>query len=217
MSYLPVHVNGAIKRNNANFDVDFPAFCPHCVNDFIPEIIHIMQSPSDNSYFLSILKCQCCNGIVYATIHKAGLQSRGKVKEYYPDRLSLAIPSKIEKLYPIFFRIYQQSSIAELKGLNEVCGMGYRKALESLVKEYTMNKFFSDKENIKKESLTQTINRLKNIPHVFNLSRKITWLWNEQTNMSMKYSDYDISQTKAFVVALCYFIAMENVHKGIKK
>ena len=46
---------------------------------------------------------------------------------------------RILKMSPRFVEIYNQSQKAEQSELTEICGMGYRKALECLIKDYLLN------------------------------------------------------------------------------
>ncbi|MEK7581127.1 MAG: hypothetical protein AAB512_02470 [Patescibacteria group bacterium] len=49
-------------------------------------------------------------------------------------------PASITKVSPKFKTIYNQSKKAEEGGLEEICGLGYRKSLEFLVKDYLISK-----------------------------------------------------------------------------
>lgn len=216
--FIPLHVDGALNRNTPDFSVDFPELCPRCGKDFVPQVVHIMQSKKDDFYFIGIFRCSCCEELVFATIYKPSAAKIGTIKEFFPNKLTLDIPPIIENLYPEFYRIYKQSYIAELKGLDDICGMGFRKALESLVKEYAIARDYIDKENIEKESLSKTIKRLNNVPQIHDLAEKITWLGNDQTHIGyVKHPDYGIEHIKIFLKALCYFIAMEDIHSQANK
>ena len=70
------------------------------------------------------------------------------------------IPKNIEEHFPEFKVIYEQSFQAERLGLTAICGMGFRKALEFLVKSYSISKAPDEEQKIKSETLSQSINRL---------------------------------------------------------
>ena len=48
---------------------------------------------------------------------------------------------EISELSENFVEIYGQSQVAENQGLNKICGVGYRKALEFLIKDFAKRKF----------------------------------------------------------------------------
>lgn len=58
------------------------------------------------------------------------------------------IPLGIDKISPMFRKIYNQSQIAENNKLNEICGMGYRKAFEFLLKDLLKIEHPNDVSNI---------------------------------------------------------------------
>lgn len=58
--------------------------------------------------------------------------------------------------YPDFASLYRQALAAEGYGLTDISGMGFRKALEFLVKEYAIRRF----PQILSEKLGQTIARI---------------------------------------------------------
>ena len=59
----------------------------------------------------------------------------------------LALPEKeplsdiISELSPNFCEIYNQAYIAEQTNLMQICGTGYRKSLEFLIKDYLISTF----------------------------------------------------------------------------
>jgi hypothetical protein len=66
-------------------------------------------------------------------------------------------PEEIGKISKKFIEIYEQAEFAEDKGLDQICGPGFRKALEFLIKDYCIGKKPESSENIKKKTLTQVI------------------------------------------------------------
>lgn len=69
-------------------------------------------------------------------------------------------PDEITKLSPAFVQIYHQAEQAENSGLSDICGLGYRKALEFLIKDFAIHEHPEAEATIKIASLAQA---LKNI------------------------------------------------------
>lgn len=89
-------------------------------------------------------------------------------KEYTANKLLSVEPTKfvkqtfdenITKLSPQFDKIYNQALAAESSGLDEIAGLGYRKALEFIVKDFAIYKHPDKTEEIKKLPLSQCINK----------------------------------------------------------
>jgi hypothetical protein len=61
--------------------------------------------------------------------------------------------SYISDLSPYFCTIYNEAKAAEDTGLKQICGVGYRKALEFLIKDYLIAKPGADATTLKKLQL----------------------------------------------------------------
>ena len=87
--------------------------------------------------------------------------------------------------------------------------MGYRKALEFLVKQYAQNSSPEESDTINNEPLAQTINRIDN-PRIKTLAKASAWLGNDQTHLQVKHPEYSVDDIKSFIKSLCYYILMEE-------
>lgn len=74
-------------------------------------------------------------------------------KTYHKTQFS----QRIISLSSNFVKLYRQSERAELDGLDEICGMGYRKALEFLVKDFAIHEHPDNTKEIIKLPLSQCI------------------------------------------------------------
>ena len=68
-----------------------------------------------------------------------------------------AFSKVIEELSPTFIEIYNQSLAAEAAGLNQLNGIGLRKALEFLIKDYCIKQNSDRKNEIKECTLGKCI------------------------------------------------------------
>ena len=127
----------------------------------------------------------------------------------YEGQYSAIFPSKyvkttfsedIEELSPEFIKIYNQAEKAENDGLDEICGMAYRKALELLVDAYTRfinpDLTIAPRERLKVKIDTITDNNIK------ILAERTSWLGNDQTHIISEHPDYDVSDIKFFIGGL---------------
>lgn len=108
----------------------------------------------------------------------------------------------IRKVSQDFEKIYNQAYFAEQIHLDQICGVGYRKALEFLIKDYLMSNATEDdaiKEVIKNKLLGKCIQ-----DHVANEQVKIVasravWLGNDETHYTRKWEDKDVSHLKCLI------------------
>lgn len=114
----------------------------------------------------------------------------------------------ISNLSPTFVNTYNQSQFAESQGLTEICGMGYRRALEFLVKDYLIHLTPDQEDAIKGEFLGASIKRINN-DHIKVLAERSTWIGNDETHYVRKHEDFDYTDLKRFIMAMVRYIDSE--------
>ena len=116
--------------------------------------------------------------------------------------------SAVNQLSPQFVKIYNQALAAENSDLDELAGIGYRKALEFLVKDFCIHLHPDHEDEIKAKYLTQCIKEYIDNPQIRTLAEKATWIGNDETHYIRKQEDRDISDMKNFINAMVYFVGM---------
>lgn len=114
----------------------------------------------------------------------------------------------IETLSPQFTKIYNQAKVAESMRLDEITGIGYRKALEFLIKDYAIHENPNDESVIKELPLSKCINKYIDDSRIKQNAEKSTWIGNDETHYVKKHTNLDIQDMKDFIRAAVYFIAM---------
>lgn len=105
----------------------------------------------------------------------------------------------IAKLSPSFVKIYNQAFTAEAGGLDEIAGVGFRKALEFLIKDYCVSKHPNETDQIKKSFLGACIKNLVSDPNVKRCAERATWLGNDETHYVRVWDAHDISDLKTLI------------------
>ena len=134
---------------------EYPEYCPHCGKNISPEIIYV--SDSEDSYssgdarFVVTFRCSrsACKkyfAVEYIFTSRSELCSIAKYS--YRPPIKVKLPENIEKVSPVFVEIYSQATVAEAEVLNQIAGVGYRKAAEFLIKDYAISKNKDDEEKI---------------------------------------------------------------------
>ena len=109
---------------------------------------------------------------------------------------------------PLFVETYSQAEIAESQQLLQICGVGYRKALEYLVKDYLCWKHPEDTEQILSEFLGNNLKRIED-PRIKVLAERSTWIGNDETHYVKKHEDLGIDDMKRFIKALLTYVDSE--------
>ena len=86
--------------------------------------------------------------------------------------------------------------------------MGYRKALEFLIKDYVIHLHPEETDLIKSEPLGATIQRIDD-HRIKTLAQRAAWLGNDETHYVRHHLDRDVSDMKTFIDAMLHFIASE--------
>lgn len=101
----------------------------------------------------------------------------------------------IRVISPKFYDIYDQAQMAEDLGLKEICGMGYRKALEFLIRDY-MKQMGVDEEKTEKLFLSTCINNYIDDPKIKDAAKRAMWLGNDETHYYRVWDDKDLKDLK---------------------
>lgn len=202
-----------IIGNSQYNGVKEPNICPHChVTNTPHQQFQAQTMDTDNSYCnYQIWQCsnQDCKklfGVLYKDID-------GKVKI---DRVLNGLPKGPDWPKPIlelidgntigtehqtnskFIKTYLQSLEAESYGLDEVAGMGYRKAIEYLVKDWAIQNNPEDKIKILGKWLGSAISDYYK-DDLKGILERATWLGNDQAHYNKIFEEYDLDILKELI------------------
>lgn len=114
-----------------------------------------------------------------------------------------------------FEEIYNQAKSAEESGLDKIAGMGYRKALEFLVKDYIIYKDPSLADEIKKKFLGKCIKENVDNPDLKAIAELAAWLGNDETHYERRWMEKDIGDLKQLIDIAIHWLEMEVSSKTI--
>ncbi|MCI8957237.1 MAG: DUF4145 domain-containing protein [Eubacterium sp.] len=193
--------------------VDVISFCPRCGISLLPETIYgfLVEETDEckNRLYLLNFCAHCEEGFISRHIYD-------DTDDIYIHDSSapMCCPNtyfsdNIKKLSSNFVKIFNDSSLAETIGLTSICGMGYRKSLEFLIKDYAISRQPQNTKNISSASLSQCIEQYISDDRLKALAKASAWLGNDETHYTKKHVNYGIHELKAFITALVTFIDAE--------
>lgn len=190
--------------------------CPICHHAIKPQTLSA-YSLKDDSFLTVVRHCPACDSIfltTYSFSKNIGVGCRlfefDELIEEAPRKpIAEPFPPEISAISPSFCEIYRQAAAAEAADLDQVCGSGYRKALEFLVKDYLCGKYPEKEEDIKNAHLGNAISKIEN-PRIQALAQRCSWLGNDETHYIRKHEDRDVSDMKRFIHAILTFIVAEQ-------
>lgn len=196
-----------------------PNECPYCSKTITPVFISsYMYSPLglpfiDKPYntLQSIYLCPNMDcGLVFIASYKMKQEDVDEKFYYYLSSVGPRHPKPshgletIEGMSPKFYDIHAQAQFAEEIGLKEICGMGYRKALEFLIRDYI--KLSVDEDKTKKLPLGTCINNYIDDPKIKEAARRATWLGNDETHYYRNWEDMDLQDLKTLLRIAINFV-----------
>jgi hypothetical protein len=140
--------------------------------------------------------------------HRKPFELQG-MAPYNPRKLSFSV--SISTISPHFGEIFQQASDAEALRLDKVCGVGYRKALEFIIKDYVVLKHPSDAEKIRAMFLGRCIQEYVGEQRLKDCAERATWLGNDETHYEKVWVDKDIGDLKALIQLTVNWIESEEL------
>lgn len=197
------------------YEVLLPNYCPWCKSKISPIVLSTTPFDTSNrSLPISLtLQCPSCNKHFLQT-YKVKLMSNGSISELRMDNdkpmpeTLFEYPSEIDEISVEFNKIITQSSNAEALGFDHLAGIGYRKAIEFLVKDYLINFKDVDEAQISNQQLGKCISDIDDIK-INNLARAATWIGNDETHYVRKHIDKDVQDLKKFLHALTALVSLE--------
>ncbi len=198
---------------------NYPNECPNC-HRLIEPIDKCREYDEDNNQVYFLFECPNCGKgfLSYYNIneeivtHRANSYTKLSYCESYPKiPISKEYDDSIIKMSSSFCDIYNQAYIAEQYNLKEIAGIGYRKALEFLIKDYCILNNKDEIEKIKNENISQVISEYIVSEKIKKLAKASVWIGNDETHYVRKIEDKDISDLKKFIDATLAFIQYELI------
>ena len=200
------------------FEFDEVTTCPMCKHAIKPHVLHgVYFNEKDRGVNLSIhYLCKACSTPFIAYYKNLSEEKTYSYEIYHATSAPITAPNYFKAVgfsQPIlaissdFVEIYNQALQAEQLNLHQIAGVGYRKALEFLIKDFLIDQQPEKEEEIKNKLLGKCVKMLGNL-QLETVAQKATWLGNDQTHYVQKFTDRDISDLKRLVRLTVHWIEM---------
>lgn len=194
-----------------------PDSCPICGFGVSPSFVTALFTRREDE-FDAVFVCPKtnCKKMFIASYWKnfqTSFYYLGAVLPQIPKVESVAI--EVAEISPQFVEIFKQAAQAEAYGLGEVAGVGYRKSLEYLVKDYCTAQHPDKEEDIKKRPLAQVIEGFVLNENVKQCAKRAVWLGNDETHYVRKWVDKDIKDLKLLLKITVNWIQQEVITKKL--
>jgi hypothetical protein len=167
------------------------------------EVVYVCPNTSCSEYFISY--------------YRKFVTPSGGTLEYIlmgskPSEIaSIEISDLVQKLSPSFYMIYDEAFKADKYGLKEICGVGYRKAFEFLIKDYLIKKSPGLETEIKRSALGACIENRVADERIKQIAKRTAWLGNDETHYERKWINKDLNDLKTLINITLHWIEMETL------
>lgn len=214
-----------VKNGNESVRYDYyPDTCPVCRHAAHIEHIsknngHLFPTEGDKAESKLQLLFECprhtCGTLFIIEYVKAYIMDVGyiyRASSFHPmSHKKFDVLEGIDAISPRFREIANQAAKAESDGLDQIAGMGYRKALEFLIKDYCI-KLQPDKETeIKKQLLGACIQNFVLDQNIKNCASRAAWLGNDETHYERVWTDHDVKDLKILIRLTQNWISNERL------
>lgn len=133
-------------------------------------------------------------------------------RKFYPlTAKGFDVVEGIAELSPQFAKIANQAAKAEADGLEEIAGIGYRKALEFLIKDYCIKVNPAKAPVIKKLSLAQCIEDFVKDSNIKTCAKRAVWIGNDEAHYERVWTDHDVKDLKMLIRLTQHWISNERL------
>lgn len=220
------------SQNQTSLSIDVvPDLCPSCNHHITATIFQgffntKIRATDPDSELQVMFRCvnpECRD--IFIAYYKRFVSASGASNHFIfqfckPTKCKTAVFSEIiKKISPDFDKIYNEAYAAEQARLGNICGAGYRKSFEFLVKDYLIAKVTTDveKEHIKKEQLGTCITNRITDTNIKNVSKRAAWLGNDETHYSRKWETKDLQDLKKLIDLTIHWMEAESLTGDLLK
>lgn len=191
--------------------------CPSCQTLMQPDALYACRSRLGVFVFARCSNHNCESPLICEYMPTEERLSNGYIPYTFSSVFREAgvenktFSSIISEISPSFVRIYNQAYTAQQLSLSDICGVGYRKAIEFLIKDYIISKL-SDKdakEKIKKKLLMQCIEQDIDDAKIKAIASRATWLGNDETHYVRRWEEKDVNALCTLIDLTIHWIESE--------
>ena len=203
------------RDTKAEIDV-IPNECPYCHKSIRPVLLgnNQLNGGLELIYQCPSFSCQRAFIASYISYNDYSFLFQ---KTNIGDPKETSFSEEIREISPSFVKIYNESFFAEQYNLTAICGVGYRKALEYLIKDYLITKRPDKKENIKKKFLGNCIKEDVSDSKIKTVSERAVWLGNDETHYTKLWEDKDVSDLKKLIAITLHWIEAEVLTEALEQ
>lgn len=195
----------------------YPDHCPICNVGVNPNFITSLSCSRDEDVdALFVCPKNNCKRMFIASYKQKFQSNTYYLKTVLPSSpKAVNVVEEVADISPQFAEIFSQATQAEAYGLGEIAGVGFRKSLEYLIKDYCIALHPDKEDDIKDILLGKVIDRYVNNENVKQCAKRAAWLGNDETHYVRKWIEKDIQDLKMLINLTVSWIQQEVITKKL--
>lgn len=190
-----------------------PDQCPVCHSKVVPvyRIGNVGAYRYNDACFEAVYSCpnSTCNEFFIAYFRQSGQPTLELIGTRPVEPVQVSFDESIRQISPAFCSIYEEAHKAEQFCLTEICGVGYRKSLEFLIKDYLITNNHTDSSTIEVSALGKCIEQFLTDPRIKEVAKRAAWLGNDETHYQRRWLDKDLNDLKMLIKLTLHWIGAE--------
>lgn len=208
---------GGSSSVDLNHLPDRGPICHHGINPSFHFAFMDRRKWRQDNCLQAVLKCplsRCQNVFIsYYTSANSDCKKFEFVRSTPITKVNKNFVETIRRISEDFCTIYNQAFSAEQDNLLEICGVGYRKSLEFLIKDYLIKGNPEKKEEIKPKNLGRCISENIENENIKDVAKRAVWLGNDETHYLRKWESKDLQDLKKLIDLTVHWLEMEQITK----
>lgn len=184
---------------------DIPDICPRCHRSVHPKHVWVSLL-RERSLCQTTFRCthQKCQELFIANYRPLNRTSSGRT-EFGLENVApwnarqTEFPTTIQEISPAFVEIFNQAVVAESQDLSQLVGIGLRKSLEFLIKDFASSEHPDQEAQIRVAPLGTCISQFVSDTNVKECAKRAAWLGNDETHYTRKWETRDVNDLKLLV------------------
>ncbi len=207
-------INSSVSR-----PVTIDDICPNCKKPTNPHLVNSLFFPLGEEKTSLVLTFRCLGCKHFWT--EEFIATRHRINSYTDKyeiehlKVTPSLPSDIpisddvELVSPIGKQIYVQALKAEHEQLDHIAGIGYRKALEFFVKDFSIVTNPDDEDKIIKMPLKQVIEKYIKDDDLKTFALASAYIGNDEGHYYRNNPDKDFSHLKNYLHGVIHYMEMK--------
>lgn len=152
----------------------------------------------DVSYFFATFTCTECHRVYGLIFDTNKSEQYAKFKAFHPTVEPTYNDDILEACSPRYVKMYRQALMAEYRGQCDIAAIGYRTALEMLIKDYAINECGASPEDVANKKLAKSIQTYL-VGEESSAAEVVRLLGNDYAHYIQVYPDVEFEVLKEYM------------------